>query len=523
MYYEHFGLREVPFKFLPSETLFLGTPHREVLAALEGALHEPSGLTLLVGEVGSGKTMLMHSLVARLKDDRVRIAQLSNPTVSFEEMLSVALQQLGIYPVGRGKLASLKALMTFMTDPASTDSVILIVDEAQGLSNEILEDLRLLSDSRPPQRDALQIILVGQPELVQRLNDPKLRALNQRIGARILLRPLRGVEIYQYVNYLLRAHGARNELFSGSALDQVACLSAGLPRKINNLCHNSLVHAFLERSSVVEPRHVRAASVELENLLDTSSDQDNQVRRGAWHWMLGNGKPAMAGCLSALAAVAVTLAFASFESRRSDAPLRNPTVTHTGRAESAGEFSKPMPANLGQAHDAPQGEGPTAASLPPIQPFNHATAPLKQAGVVAGGPPTQAVSASALGPVAPKVSPQTMVGTLIAGRTSLREMATTLTSASSDAPRSAVTAPRHDKLTYEQERRLRYDIRRAKNSFQARRYNNAVYHIKRALLLDPDNIEMRDLLQRMQPAQSKPMSPSVHDDPVVSPDKGPDH
>ena len=205
--------------------------------------------------------------------------------------------------------------------------MILIVDEAQGLSDEILEELRLLSDSRPPQRHALQIILVGQPELVRRLTDSKLRALNQRIGARALLRPLRGSEIHQYVNCLLRAHGARNDLFSSSALDQVACLSAGLPRKINNLCHNSLVHAYLERSSMVEPRHVRAASVELENLLDTSSEQDNQVRRGVWHWMLGKGKPVMAGCLSALAAVAVALALASFESRRPDAPLRNPTVS----------------------------------------------------------------------------------------------------------------------------------------------------------------------------------------------------
>jgi general secretion pathway protein A len=347
MYYEHFGLREAPFKFLPSDTLFLGAAHREGLAALEWAFHEPSGLTLLVGEVGTGKTMLIHSLVARLKDDRVRIAQLSNPTISFEEMLSVVLQQLGIYPVGRGKLASLQALKTFMTDPASTDSVILIVDEAQGLSDEILEGLRLLSDSRPSQRHALQIILVGQLELVRRLNDPKLRALNQRIGARALLRPLQGLEIHQYVNCLLRAHGARNDLFSLSALDQVACLSAGLPRKINNLCHNSLVHAFLERSSVVEPRHVRAASAELENLLDTSSDQDNQVKRGAWHWMLGKRKPVMAGCLSALAAVAIALAFVSFESRRLDAPLRNSTVTHTGRAQSAGEFSKPVFANLG--------------------------------------------------------------------------------------------------------------------------------------------------------------------------------
>ncbi len=119
-----------------------------------------------------------------------------------------------------------------------------------------------------------------------------------------------------------------------------------------------------------------------------------------------------------------------------------------------------------------------------------------------------------------------MNGTLIAGRTSLPEMAKTLTSARSGSPQSAVTAPAYygvpvyNKLTYAQERRLTYEIRRAKSSFEARRYNNAVYHIKQALLLDRGNIEMRDLLQRMQPAQSKPMSASAHDNPVASPDKG---
>ena len=224
MYHEHFGLREVPFK---SSTLFLGAAHLDGLAKLEGAFSEPSGLTLVVGEAGIGKTTLIRALLARLTDDKVRIVQLTNPTMSFTEMLDVMLPQIGIHPAGRSKLASLQALKTFLCDAASAVRVVLIFDEAQRLSDETLGELRLLSDSRLPQRNALQIVLVGRPELVDRLSDPKLRALNQRIGARALLRPLRGAEIHDYVNCLLRAQGALHEVFSRGALVEVRVFERG--------------------------------------------------------------------------------------------------------------------------------------------------------------------------------------------------------------------------------------------------------------------------------------------------------
>src|SRR5262249_15845790 len=146
----------------------------------------------------------------------------------------------------------LHALRTFVSDPVDGHRVILIFDEAQGLSDETLEELRLLSNSRPPDRRSLQIILVGQPELAERLNQPKLRGLNQSIGARALLRPLRPPEVHDYVDFLLRDQGGSREIFSRGGLDRVARLSGGLPRKINNLCHNSLFFAYAERAKRVE-------------------------------------------------------------------------------------------------------------------------------------------------------------------------------------------------------------------------------------------------------------------------------
>ncbi|HEY2105377.1 MAG TPA: AAA family ATPase [Candidatus Binataceae bacterium] len=516
MYYEYFGLRDAPFRFLPSNTFFLSAAHVEGLAALQWAFDEPSGLTLLVGEVGTGKTMLIHALVTRLNDQRIRIAQVNNPTMSFEEMLGVIVDQIQIHPVGKGKLAALQALKTFVSDPESTDRVILIFDEAQGLSDETLEELRLLSNSRPPQRHALQIILVGQPELAQRLTDPKLRALNQRIGARALLRPLRGQEIPDYVNCLLRAQGAYQEVFSAPAMDRVARLSGGLPRKINNLCHNSLFLAYSERSSVVQPRHVQVAGAELEDLLEASRAQDIRgIRgwRGGIYRLLEKGKPLMAGGLLALAVVAGALVL-KFGTGRPNQRLAH-AVPNTDGARKMGEFSQPPLASrdgdeeariqpdaaapgLSGQNSSPADTGPTPAPVaPPSRP-------------VAQAPPA----------VAPQPQPQaTTGGFIVRGTIPHPDLRQPQPSANSAAVRPAVQAPASPRLTYAQQRRLQYETRRARLSFASGRYRNVIYHAKRALLLDPGNTELRDLLTRAQAVPANPKNASINREPEPSTDE----
>jgi general secretion pathway protein A len=495
MYYEFFGLREAPFKFLPSKVLFLSSPHLEGLSALEWAFQEPSGLTLLVGEVGTGKTMLIHSLIARIKDDSIRIAQVSNPTISFEQMLGSILQQLRINPIGKDKAACLHALRTFVSDPVSRSRVILIFDEAQGLSDEVLEELRLLSNSRPPERHALQIILVGQPELVQRLTDPKLRALNQRIGARAVLRPLRGEEIHDYVNCLLQAQGARREIFSAEALAQVAALSGGIPRRINNICHNSLLHAFLERSHLVQPRHVRAASMEIDNLLHASGGGfGDTVRHILPDWFAAKSKTALAGGVLALAVLATAVALelrpapqASRAARDADAP---------GKA--VHESSNPKLASRGDDR-APAGKATFAAPAGLTGNVTHepaqAPAPSNPLAIAPQRPALPSSSADAPNRASAGVN---------------RTMTASTNATAAPVTRKTASTPPARELSYRQKRKLAYEIRRAENSFESGRYINSIYHSKRALVIDPGNAEMRSILQRAQAARSN--SKQTYDD-----------
>lgn len=268
MYYEYFGLSGPPFSLSSSPApLYLSSGHREGMAALQWGLREPIGFTMLVGDIGTGKTTLVHALLAN-RSAAVHSAFVTSPTLSFEEILRVIAGQLGFTPKGIGKLELIQALDTFVAALGTHESAALIFDEAQDLSDQTLEELRLLSNSPTDVHKRLQIVLVGQLELARRLERPELRQLNQRIGARALLPILRPGEVAEYVEYRLRAQGGDvGKLFKRDALRELARLSGGIPRRINMLCHNAMVLAYAQQDRRVNAGHVKEAAREYDHLL----------------------------------------------------------------------------------------------------------------------------------------------------------------------------------------------------------------------------------------------------------------
>src|SRR5579885_109941 len=266
MYYRHFNLDGPPFQFTPSPSvLYPSKSHQEALAALEwGLLHEPSGLTLLVGEPGTGKTTLISAILAR-NFERARIAYIGNPRLSFDEIVETIARQFGIAFKSSQRLARLDAIDGFL-EAHARDRVMVIVDEAQALPDHVVDELRLLSNSGPRRQSSLGFVFVGQPELLRRLESPELRQLNERIGARSILTPLRPNEIYEYIEFRLRNQGGRSkDIFAPAALKHIARHCRGIPRRINVLCHNSMLLAFSSDSRRVALEHAQAAVCEYEN------------------------------------------------------------------------------------------------------------------------------------------------------------------------------------------------------------------------------------------------------------------
>jgi len=264
MYIEHYGLREKPFSLTPDPRfLYLSTSHREALAHLLYGIEQGEGFIAVTGEVGTGKTTLCRTLLERLGPD-AEVAYLFNPRVSGIELLEAIQRELGL--PGEGTRAQLlDHLNRFLLEMSRTGRrVLLLVDEAQNLPVETLEELRLLSNLETTTEKLLQIVLFGQPELDALLDSPALRQLRQRIGVRWRLESLSDPEASDYVLHRLRiAAGGDRDLFTPAALRELRRRARGVPRLVNLLADRALLAGYADGSQRVERVHVGRAAREI--------------------------------------------------------------------------------------------------------------------------------------------------------------------------------------------------------------------------------------------------------------------
>lgn len=260
MYEAYFGFREKPFHVTADPAfLYPSREHQEAMAHLLYGIRERLGFIVITGEVGTGKTTLAKTLIGRLEGP-VRSALILNPTLSATQLLRAVLRDFGAEsdngrPAPRTRSELGVAIEEFLLRQAeSSGNVVLIIDEAQALSVSTLEQVRLLSNVETAKRKLLQIVLIGQPELDQRLaRDPRLRALQQRIVVRYQVQPLKPEEVSEYVRHRIQAAAPGRTLhFTEEALTAIARVSGGVPRRINLLCDQALLAGFVRESRQID-------------------------------------------------------------------------------------------------------------------------------------------------------------------------------------------------------------------------------------------------------------------------------
>ncbi len=265
MYTQYFNLKQLPFSIAPDPRyLFMSERHREALAHLLYGVGSGGGFVLLTGEIGAGKTTVCRCFMEQIPDN-CRLAYIFNPKLTVEELLQSVCDEFGVAPEGPSVKSYVDAINSYLLEShAAGLNNVLVIDEAQNLSADVLEQLRLLTNLETSERKLLQIILIGQPELRQMLARPELEQLAQRVIARYHLGPLSEAEVGSYIQHRLAVAGAGAvELFPRSLLRRIHQLSKGVPRRINLLCDRALLGAYVENRAQVNAIILRRAAEEV--------------------------------------------------------------------------------------------------------------------------------------------------------------------------------------------------------------------------------------------------------------------
>ncbi len=265
MYNDYFGFRETPFSIAPDPRyLFMTDQHREALAHLVYGLNSDGGCILLTGEVGTGKTTVCRCLLNQIPDG-ANIALVLNPRVTASELLATVCDELDIdCPADASIKTYVDRINRFLIDShARGEKTVLIIDEAQNLDQTVLEQLRLLTNLETDKKKLLQIIILGQPELLDILSSDDMRQLAQRITARFHLKPLNREEIKAYVSHRLAVAGQNVQLFPDATIKRLYQLSHGIPRLINILCDRALLGAYVQNQPNVDVKTLDQAAKEV--------------------------------------------------------------------------------------------------------------------------------------------------------------------------------------------------------------------------------------------------------------------
>ena len=267
MYNQFHGLQKAPFNLTPDPALlFMPPQHREALAGLIYAIINRKGFAILVGDAGTGKTTLLGRTLQQFQNSKIHSAVILNPTLTVSEFLEMILLDFGIREVSSSKAQRLVRLQQMLLQDHAADKVTtLVIDEAHKLSPALLEEIRLLSNFEFSDQKLLQIILIGQNELGDLLNENHLRQLKQRIAVRLSIGPLVKDEVEHYIRYRwVKCGGAPALPFSPGAIDAIATWSQGIPRLINSICDNSLTAAFGVERRLIGADDIAAVAKDLD-------------------------------------------------------------------------------------------------------------------------------------------------------------------------------------------------------------------------------------------------------------------
>jgi len=282
MYREFYGLKEKPFNVTSDPNfLFFSRTHKEAFSHLLYGIKERKGFIAITGEIGAGKTTLSRALLNQLDLETTKTACIFNPSLSGTQLLLAILEDFGVTPKGRNKISLFNQLNQFLLNELLlSHNVVLVIDEAQNMKKPILEEIRMLSNLETDKEKLFQIILIGQPELNDKLNSPELCQLRQRIAVRFHLTALGKDEVGTYIYHRLKVAGLKPDdiKFTEDSIKKIYTYSEGVPRLINLVCDRVLLEGFIRGTKVFDIELITRSIQDIEGLVNGSGELEPEEK-----------------------------------------------------------------------------------------------------------------------------------------------------------------------------------------------------------------------------------------------------